>query len=162
MQTDVDASRMLMVWCDASSFLRCGSRETTTCPCLPLSFCWLGALVGWAVCEMIGHANKLHHFCLCGRGQWATICRRGGGNEWISFMLAPPESPLQQPPPLPTLLGPSWHRVWHRQTSPPSASPPPCCPIEEPTLQFQPADLGNYVFKRVCKCVCCSGMIADD
>lgn len=53
--------------------------------------------VGRAVCEMTGHANKLHHFCFCGRGQWATICRSGEMNG--SHLCWHPEPPL--PPPRP-------------------------------------------------------------
>lgn len=88
------------------------------------------ASVGWAVCEMTEHANKLHHFCLCGRGQWATICRSGEMNG--AHLCWHPEPPLP-----PTLLGPPWHRGRHRQTSPPSATPPCCCPPQDPISQLQ-------------------------
>ena len=34
--------------------------------------------MGWVVCEMTGHANKLHHFWLNGQGQCHAICQLGG------------------------------------------------------------------------------------
>lgn len=34
--------------------------------------------MGWVVCEMTGHANKLHHFWLSGQGQCHAICQSGG------------------------------------------------------------------------------------
>lgn len=91
--------------------------------------CPAGASVGWAVYEMTGHANKLHHFCLCGRGQWPTICRRGKMNGahlcWHHEPPVPsPSSPLPgpclSPSPLTLHWAPLWNTGRHRQTSPAS------------------------------------------
>ena len=163
MLSDADASLMLVVWCDASSS-SCGvghvkQQAALASPCLFAGWGprWGGQFVRWQ--DMPTNCITSGSVATDNRPPYAR--GRGGGNEWISFMLAPPESPLQQSL-LPTLLGPSWHRVRHRQTSPPSASLPPCCPIEEPPLLLRQAESRpwNYILKSWC--VCCSGMIADD
>lgn len=63
--------------------------------------------MGWVVCEMTGHANKLHHFWLSGQGQCHAICQSGGlwVKGWMGLIsmcslrsLTPPPPPPQKPP----------------------------------------------------------------
>lgn len=65
--------------------------------------CFLEASMGWVVCEMTGHANKLHHFWLSGQGQCHAICQSGGlwVEGWmglISMCSLRSLTPLPKPP----------------------------------------------------------------
>lgn len=144
MQTEADTPQMLMVWCAASSS-SCGvghvkQQAALASPCLLLA----GGLGGMGSLQNDKTCQQIASLLLLWPRTMGHHMPERGGNEWISFMLAPPESPLQHSPPLPTLLGPPWHRVRHRRTSPPSASPPPCCPVQETTQQLPQAESGVW------------------
>lgn len=144
MPSDADAPQMLMVWCAASSS-SCGvghvkQQAALASPCLLLAggLGGMGSLQDDKTCQQIASLLPLWPWTM------GHHMPERGGNEWISFMLAPLESPLQQSPPP---SQPCWGLRGTESDTDRRAHPPP---DRRPAVQYRKSHNSSHRQSQGC------------